>query len=156
METAEKKSYRMTNQDPDNPDQQMIHQCMTHKRRMLNPIIDWSTEEVWEFIHEYNVPYCKLYDEGYKRLGCIGCPMGSVESRYRAFERYPKYKQAYIRAFDRMIDVRNGGGIDRTCRQERKNCEGISTEIHELECDGLVQVVHEWETSDEVMKWWIK
>jgi 3'-phosphoadenosine 5'-phosphosulfate sulfotransferase (PAPS reductase)/FAD synthetase len=123
---------------------------------MLNPIIDWSTEEVWEFIHEYNVPYCKLYDEGYKRLGCIGCPMGSVENRYRDFERYPKYKQAYIRAFDRMIDVRNGGGIDRTCRQERKNCKGISTEIHELECDGLVQVVHEWETSDGVMKWWIK
>lgn len=76
---------------------------------MLNPIIDWTTDEVWEFIHEYNIPYCELYDQGYKRLGCIGCPMGSVEHRLKEFEKYPKYKAAYIRAFDRMIAERNGG-----------------------------------------------
>ena len=100
----------MTNHDPDNPNQQMIHQCMNYKRRMLNPIIDWTTDEVWEFIREYDVPYCKLYDEGWKRLGCVGCPMGTVAHRLMEFERWPKYKQAYIRAFDRMIEVRNGGG----------------------------------------------
>jgi phosphoadenosine phosphosulfate reductase len=111
LETAEKKSQRMTNHDPDNPDQGLIHNCMQHRRRMLNPIIDWTTDEVWEFIHEYKVPYCELYDQGYKRLGCIGCPMGSVEHRLKEFEKYPKYKQAYIRAFDRMIDVRNRGGV---------------------------------------------
>lgn len=100
----------MTNHDPDNPDQGLIHNCMQHRRRMLNPIIDWTTDEVWEFIHEYNIPYCKLYDQGYKRLGCIGCPMGSVEHRLKEFEKYPKYKDAYIRAFDRMIAERNRGG----------------------------------------------
>lgn len=95
----------------DNEDsRKMIEQCYKQTKTVVNPIIDWLDEDVWEFIHEYKIPYCKLYDEGYKRLGCIGCPMGSVESRYRAFERYPKYKQAYIRAFDRMIEVRNGGG----------------------------------------------
>jgi len=99
----------MENHDPDNPDQQMIHRCQTYARRHLNPIIDWTTAEVWEFIHEYNVPYCKLYDEGYKRLGCIGCPMGSVTARIREFERYPKYAEAYKRAFQRMIEVRDGG-----------------------------------------------
>ena len=79
----------------------LIEQCYQRNKTVINPIIDWTNEDVWEFIHEYEVPYCKLYDEGYKRLGCIGCPMSSHHGE--EFERYPKYKQAYIRAFDRML-----------------------------------------------------
>ncbi len=79
----------------------MIEQCYRLSKVCVNPIIDWTTEDVWEFIREYKVPYCKLYDEGYKRLGCIGCPMSSNQEK--ELERYPKYKQAYINAFQRMI-----------------------------------------------------
>lgn len=64
-------------------------------------IIDWDDAEVWEFIHRYNVPYCDLYDKGYTRLGCIGCPMNTHNAE--ELERYPKIKAAYIRAFDRML-----------------------------------------------------
>lgn len=102
VELAEKKSHRMSNFDPDNPTPEMFYHCQTWARRVLNPIIDWTTDEVWEFIHEFDVPYCKLYDEGFKRLGCIGCPMAG-KHREQEFERYPEFKQAYIRAFDRMI-----------------------------------------------------
>lgn len=112
LEIAEKKSHKNTSLDPDNPDQQMIHNCMKWQRRMLNPIIDWTTEEVWEFIREYDVPYCKLYDEGFTRLGCVGCPLGAIGKRANEIARYPKYKQAYIRAFDRMIDARNKVGYE--------------------------------------------
>ena len=112
LEIAEKKSHKNTSLDPDNPDQQMIHNCMKWQRRMLNPIIDWTTEEVWEFIREYDVPYCKLYDEGFTRLGCVGCPLGAIGKRANEIARYPKYKQAYIRAFDRMIDARNRVGYE--------------------------------------------
>lgn len=87
----------------DNADsRKMIEQCYQRNKTVINPIIDWTDEDVWEFIHEYNVPYCKLYDEGYKRLGCIGCPMSSHQAE--ELEKYQKYKQAYIRAFQRMID----------------------------------------------------
>lgn len=105
----------------------MVEQCYRQTKTVINPIIDWSTEEVWEFIHEYNIPYCELYDKGYKRLGCIGCPMGTVEHRKEEFERYPKYKQAYLRAFDRMIEERNRGGYPT-----------------------------EWKDGNELMEWWIK
>ena len=77
--------------------------CYRIKKTLLNPIIDWLDEDVWEFIKTENIPYCSLYDEGYKRLGCIGCPMAGVKERERDFERYPKYKENYIRAFDKMI-----------------------------------------------------
>ena len=109
VEFAEKKSQRTKNYDPDNPDQEMLHICQTWARKYLNPIIDWTTEDVWEFIHEYSVPYCKLYDEGFKRLGCIGCPMGG-KKRHEEFERYPKYERMYRRAFDAMIEKRKNEG----------------------------------------------
>lgn len=80
----------------------MVEQCYRLSKTVVNPIIDWLDSEVWEFIHEYNIPYCKLYDEGYKRLGCIGCPMSTHQAE--ELEKYPKYKKAYIRAFDRMIE----------------------------------------------------
>jgi len=82
----------------------MIHQCIKYAKRHLNPIIDWSNEEVWEFIREYEVPYCELYDKGYKRLGCIGCPMSTHQ--LSELNSYPKYKEAYIRAFGRMLQNR--------------------------------------------------
>ena len=88
--------------DPDNPNQELIHICQRKSSRILNPIIDWTDDEVWEFIHEYNLRYCKLYDQGYKRLGCIGCPMNRHAKS--EFERYPKYKANYMKAIERMIE----------------------------------------------------
>lgn len=90
-----------TNLDPDNMDEDMVRYCMQSKGFVLNPIIDWDDDEVWEFIKRFNVPYCELYDKGYKRLGCIGCPMNTKKEE--ELNRYPKFKQAYVRAFDRMI-----------------------------------------------------
>ena len=59
-------------------------------------VVDWTTEEVWDFIREYNIPYCELYDQGVTRLGCIGCPMGEGVHRKEEFARYPKYEQFLV------------------------------------------------------------
>lgn len=88
----------------DNPDsQRFAYHCSRTTSTLLNPIIDWSDSDVWEFLSYYGCRSNPLYECGYKRVGCIGCPMGSTISRMREFERYPKYKAHYIRAFDRMI-----------------------------------------------------
>ena len=42
---------------------------------ILAPIVYWTDHDVWSFIHGENLPYCRLYDEGFARLGCIGCPL---------------------------------------------------------------------------------
>jgi len=39
----------------------------------VNPLADWTEEEVWEYIRENDVPYNALYDEGYTSIGCAPC-----------------------------------------------------------------------------------
>lgn len=102
LELGKSKTSIRENLDPDNPTPEMFYHCQTYHKKVLNPIIDWTTDDVWEFIKEHKLRYCCLYDEGYTRLGCIGCPMATVAERNREFERYPKYKENYIRAFDKM------------------------------------------------------
>lgn len=87
-----------------NEARELMESCYQRKKTVLNPIINWTDEDVWEFIHKYDVPYCKLYDEGMKRLGCLGCPQNTAAAAELA--RYPKYKESYIRAFDKMLAER--------------------------------------------------
>ena len=105
-----------------------VEVCFRTRKTLVNPIIDWEDEDVWEFIHKYNVPYCELYDQGYKRLGCIGCPMGSAENQKREFARYPKYKEQYIRCFDKML--------------KRRKERGLQGKL-------------DWKTGQDVFDWWI-
>lgn len=39
----------------------------------LNPLIEWTEDDVWEYIHEFEVPYNALYDQGYSSIGCAPC-----------------------------------------------------------------------------------
>ncbi len=39
----------------------------------VNPLINWSEEEVWEYIKTNHVPYNKLHKEGYPSIGCAPC-----------------------------------------------------------------------------------
>lgn len=104
----------------------MARFCPSKGKHILNPIIDWTTEDVWEFIKQFKLPYCTLYDEGFKRLGCIGCPMST--KAYKELERYPKFKRLYLRAFERML-------LNIELKQPDKK--------------------RTWKTAEDVMEWWI-
>ena len=69
------------------------------KRWVVNPILFWSDDELWEFINSEKVPYCPLYDEGFTRLGCVGCPKSS--NQRKEFARWPGFERAWRRACDR-------------------------------------------------------
>lgn len=92
----------------------------------INPIIEWSDDDVWDYIRREGLPYCSLYDEGFKRLGCIGCPIARREGVLREFRRWPKYEAAYLRAFGAMLRERERRGLET-----------------------------QWETPEDVMHWWI-
>jgi phosphoadenosine phosphosulfate reductase len=96
------------------------------RKIIINPIIDWTSADVWAFIRREGLPYCSLYDEGFKRLGCIMCPQQGAAGMRRDAERWPKYAAAYIRTFDRLIALR---------RAEGKRCT--------------------WDTGQELFNWWV-
>jgi phosphoadenosine phosphosulfate reductase len=39
----------------------------------LNPLADWTSDEIWKYIHENKVPYNELHDKGYPSIGCEPC-----------------------------------------------------------------------------------
>ena len=123
---AYSKNIIMLNSD-NNEARRMFETCQLKGKNILNPIIDFTTEEVWEYLKGNHIPYCCLYDEDFHRVGCIGCPMAGQKGMLREFERWPKYYEAYLRAFDRMLSARQQSG---------------------LACDN-------WHDAQAVMDWWI-
>ena len=99
----------MLNYDNDES-RNVVDLCYRTTKTLINPIIDWSEEEVWDFLNGNNIPHCSLYDEGYKRLGCIGCPMSNKARE--DFKRWPKYERNYLKAFERMIKAREAKGLE--------------------------------------------
>ena len=88
----------------------LVEPCSTSgvNKSCINPIIDWSDADVWEFINGNGIAYCSLYDEGWKRLGCVCCPNGNQQKQA---ERWPKIADGYRRACVRAFDVRKAKGL---------------------------------------------
>lgn len=84
-------------------DNDIIQMCYQNHNTTLNPIANWSENDVWDFLKYYKVKTNPLYDCGFKRVGCIGCPLASRKRRYTEFRLYPEFKEYYIRAFDEMV-----------------------------------------------------
>ena len=69
----------------DNDDRrQLFESCRVRSKHICNPIVDWSDREVWDYIRSEKIPINPLYEMGFYRVGCIGCPMAG-KHRYREF-----------------------------------------------------------------------
>ena len=90
---------------------QIIKACKDNKDTIVNPIYKFTNYDIWEYVNKFNVPMNPLYAKGYKRVGCIGCPMGGANHQRTQFADYPKYKENYIKAFDRMVQKRKEKGL---------------------------------------------
>lgn len=131
----------------------LMERCIPKGKVVLNPIIDWEDDDVWEFLNDWvKVPHCSLYEEGFKRLGCIGCPISGERGMRRDFERYPKYRELYIMAFEKMIanhpgEIRAASGAlieqggEKDCSNSGKN--GAPSERYR-------------QGAERVMAWWMK
>ena len=115
----------MLNTDNDES-RRVVESCYRTMTTLVNPIIDWTDQEVWEFLRYYGCESNPLYKEGFRRIRCIGCPLSGSKQMYREFARYPKYKEAYIRAFNQMIKNIDASRLD-----------------------------NKFTSGDNVMKWWL-
>ena len=105
-----------------------VENCYRTTSTMVNPIVDWTTMEVWEFLHYYGCKSNPQYECGFKRVGCIGCPMAGSRTQKLQFAENPTYYRAYIRAFQKMVEAREKAGMPNNCN---------------------------WTDGVSVMKWWL-
>jgi len=84
----------------------MVDHCIKNgeKKLFLHPIIDWTSVDVWDYIRDRKLPYCSLYDEGFKRIGCVLCPLSSLNAKQRDIARWPKIAEAYKRALQKGLE----------------------------------------------------
>lgn len=87
--------------------------CINGKDSILvSPIFEWTEKDVWTFLNDVvRVPHCELYDQGYKRIGCILCPMSQHRQKIRELKDFPHVKRGWIRA---IKAIRAGGGHSKT------------------------------------------
>lgn len=106
----------------------IVENCYRTNKTLINPLIDWQDDFLYWYIGKENIQLNPLYGCGWGRVGCIGCPMAG-KNRWAEFERYPKYKEAYIRAFDKMLIEREKSGL---------------------------KTMDIWATGKKVFKWWME
>lgn len=116
----------LMNDNAENRD--ILEQCRMKAKLLVNPVVDWSTREVWQYLHEHKVPMNPLYFRGFQRVGCLGCPMAG-KKRWTEFRLYPTFERAYRRAFAKMLEVR---------RAKRPHAPT------------------NWKTADDVFHWWME
>ena len=75
-----------------------------------------------------DIPYCKLYDCGTKRLGCVCCPLGGSAGMQRDLKLFPQFRKFYADAFERMLQARRMSGK---------------------------KVIPEWDRGESVLLWWM-
>lgn len=79
--------------------------CIRGKESLLiSPIIDWTESDVWTFLDTLGIKHCCLYDEGWRRIGCICCPMSSVAHKREEEKRWPHVKRGWIRAIKKICE----------------------------------------------------
>lgn len=114
----------------------VLEACYKKKSKWyLNPIIDWTTADVWAFLEEQGLPHCSLYDPppagggrgGRKRIGCLMCPCATRDARAKDALDYPRSRRWLVRLFQKLVDVRIERGKPFT----------------------------KWRTGEELFAWWI-
>ena len=121
-----KLAKKMRTLDENAQERLIVERCEMRASMIVNPILDWKDRDIWEFYNTECGERNPLYDMGYYRVGCIGCPM-AVKSREKEFADFPTYRRAYIRAFDKMLDAIHAKG---------------KTTI--------------WKTGEDVFHWWME
>lgn len=120
------KAKRIILMDDNDERRMLLENCQLKGTRTVNPIVDWQNADIWDYCAAEKICMNPLYACGFARIGCIGCPMAG-KHRKEQFTRYPKYRDAYIRAFGRMLEC-----------QKRKGLSGL------------------WQTGEDVYRWWME
>lgn len=108
----------------------LIKTMREKQNTVINAIYDWSDADVWDFLNGMKYKHNPMYDMGYTRVGCVGCPLATYRMKIKEFNDFPTFKEHYIKAFDEMLKTNR----ERDDRWENKK----------------------WKSGKDVFDWWIE
>ncbi|MDO9372428.1 MAG: phosphoadenylyl-sulfate reductase [Gammaproteobacteria bacterium] len=54
-------------------DAQVQERDADNRMQKFSPLIEWTEQDVWDYIRRFDVPYNTLHDKGYPSIGCAPC-----------------------------------------------------------------------------------
>lgn len=84
----------------------IIKGAKKNKAVVCNPIYKLTDSDIWLYIKNEKIKINPLYSKGYKRVGCVGCPMAG-KHRKKEFVDNPAYKINFIRLCDYILSHDN-------------------------------------------------
>lgn len=85
--------------------QEKMVTCVGGKDKILvSPILYWTEKDVWDYLKRMHIPYCELYDKGYKRIGCIMCPMSNYKQNVREMKDFPHVGKNWRKTIEWLIE----------------------------------------------------
>lgn len=82
------------------------HKCIKGKDKvMLYPILHWTEEDVWQYIHSNGLPVNPCYEK-VGRVGCMFCPFAKREEFEMYEKMYPGFKDLFLRSLAVYLEKR--------------------------------------------------
>lgn len=80
-----------------------------NKRPVSQPLSFWLEQDIWGYLHKFDVPYSTIYDMGYQRTGCIFCMFGCHLEPYP--NRFQKLSQTHPKLYEYCMKPASEGGL---------------------------------------------
>ena len=76
-------------QSPTRADSEHVERDEARGIWKFNPLVDWTEKDVWRYVHERELPYHPLHDQGYASIGCAPCtlPGSGREGRWAGSDK---------------------------------------------------------------------
>ena len=104
-----------------------VRMAKENKKEVVNPIYEWTDDDVWDYINDRQIKVCELYSCGLRRIGCIGCPLANRKEQLWELSQFPQYEETIRKTMDKMIAARKAA-----------NMSG------------------RWQTGEDMWLWWIQ
>lgn len=79
--------------------------CVDIHNRACRPMSIWLKHDIWQFIRNNKIPYCKVYDEGEENTGCVNCGFGCMYDKYR----FCRLQNREPQRLEKILSVTNNG-----------------------------------------------
>lgn len=117
-------------ESPRRAKRKQIDKDRTSNGYFVHVIKDWSADDVWQYIHQNNLPYCELYDQGYSRIGCVLCPFANIKDVHADLANFPGIVAMYKRACNKLFEM--------------------------YKANGTFRFSGRWQSGEDIFNWWIE